>query len=59
MRPFVSIIMRYLDDYMVAYHELYAPDSAKSKIDKFSKITNHNKVLLNSLPMNGHVRIKS
>ena len=39
------------------------PDSAKSKTDKFSKITiwvklkskqSHSKVLLNSFPMNGH-----
>ena len=41
----------------------FIPNSAKSKIDKFSKITNcvkvknkqhHCKVLLNSFPMNGH-----
>ena len=41
----------------------FAPDSAKSKIDTFSKITNwvkpknkqhHSKVLLNIFPMNGH-----
>ena len=40
----------------------FTSDSAKSKIDKFSKITNwvklknkqhHSKVLLNSFPMNG------
>ena len=40
----------------------FTPDSAKSKIDKFSKITNwvkletlqlHNKVLLSGFPMNG------
>ena len=41
----------------------FTPESAKSKIDKFSKIANwvklknkqhHSKVLLNSFPMNGH-----
>ena len=41
----------------------FTPDRAKSKIDKFCKITNwvklttkqhHSKVLLNSFPMNGH-----
>ena len=50
----------------------FTRDSAKSKIDKFPKITNwlklknkqhHSNVLLNSFPMNGHTagfrRIKS
>ena len=42
----------------------FSPDSAKSNIGKFSKITNwvklkykqlYSKVLLNSFPMNGHI----
>ena len=46
----------------------FTPDSDKCKLDKFSKRTNwvklknkqhHSKVLLNSFPINGHVRVLS
>ena len=46
----------------------FTPDSAKSKIDEFYKVTNwvklktkqhHSKVLRNSFPMNGHTSIES
>ena len=50
-------------DMVVLLVHLFTPDSARSKIDKFSKTTNmvklinkqyHSKVLLISFPMNGH-----
>ena len=53
---------RYIGD-NCSFFDPLTPDSAKSKIDRNSRITNwvklktkqhHSKVLLNSFPMNGH-----
>ena len=50
---------------MILKRNPFTPDSAKSKTDQFSKIENsnwgtnkqhHNKVLLDSFPMNGHTQ---